>query len=142
MKTFLLLMLLAITVTISSAQSNEDDLAKREILQANREWMEAIIKRDSASLDKIVSQEFTLNGGLPRTMWMNNTLHHLTTSSLKHSAEPQISVYGNSAIATSTLYWKAAHDSGQKIDGEFLVTDVWKKNDGKWQVLIRMSKPK
>jgi ketosteroid isomerase-like protein len=142
MKTLFILVFILIGINISYAQSNVEEAAKKEIIQINKEWINAVIKRDSVALEKILSPEFTLNGELPRDIWMNNTLHRLKTHSLKHIGDQKIALYGESAICTSTLYWKASYNGQQTIDGEFLVTDVWRKNNGKWQILIRMSKPK
>lgn len=73
---------------------------------------------------------------------MNNALNNIATQSLVTIGEPIIAIYDNSATVTSTLFWKASINGKPAIDSEFLITDVWKKTNGQWQVLIRMSKPK
>jgi hypothetical protein len=138
-RSIFLLAIIFVTSQVGHAQANTDEVSKKEILQVNQEWNNAIIRRDSATLEKILAPEFTLNGDLPRSEWMNNTLHRLETSALKNVEEPTITIYGLSAVSTSTIYWKATFD-GRPIDNEFTVIDVWKKNNGKWQVLIRMSR--
>lgn len=142
MKISVIILLLFVNTLICAGQNADDRATRQEIIRLNRQWNDAIIKRDSALLENLLAPEFTLNGGLPRPVWMSNTLRRLTTTALHTIGEENIAVYGESAICSSTLLWRASMDGGRSIDGEFLVTDIWKKNNGKWQVLIRMSKPK
>jgi hypothetical protein len=141
MKSIILQVFSIVAMQICNGQPN-DELEKKTVLQLSQEWNTAVMKRDSATLEKILTPEFTLNGNLPRMIWMNNTLHHISTASIKTIGEPVVTIYDGSAIVTSILYWKASFDGKPAVDGEFIITDIWKKNKDQWQVLIRMSKPK
>ena len=131
-------------VTAQFSQGAKDS-AQTEIQQLTNEWNEAIIHPDSLTLDKLLTPEYSLNGSTNRGLWMANTLHHLTTDSLEVLGTQNITFHGQAAKSESILYWKAAyaadaiHSGPSKINAEFLVTDIWVKRNGHWQVLIRMS---
>ncbi|HYK46796.1 MAG TPA: hypothetical protein VEV83_16575 [Parafilimonas sp.] len=135
-----------INVTAQFSQGAKDS-ARMEIQQLTNDWNEVIIHPDSVKLDKILAPEYSLNGLVNRGIWMANTLHHLTTDSLEILGALNITFYGQAAKSEGVLYWKAAyapgaiHSGPSTINAEFLVTDIWIKRDGHWQVLIRMSLP-
>ena len=115
------------------------DSARIEIEQITAEWDKAIINRDSSTLDKILTPEYSLNGMVTRNAWMANTLHHIATDTLKLLGGPVISFYGQAVKAEAVFFWKASLDGKPVINAEYAVTDIWIKRNGHWQVLIRMS---
>lgn len=140
-KFFLIIVLFAGSFSITNAQLKiAEDSAKAEIKQLTIEWNKAIINRDSLALEKILCPDYTLQGSLPRNKWVNNTLHHFLTDSLQIRGEQNIKVYGDAASSEAIFYWKASFDGKPRINSEYLVNDIWKRNDGHWQVLIRMTK--
>ena len=139
-KFFLFTFLLGALVNKTNAQSKaNEDSVKAEIMKLSKQWSEAIVNRDSVTLEKILSPEFTLNGSLPRNKWISNTLHNIVTDSLKVVGDQKITIYGGAAISEATWYWKASFGN-QEINSEYWVNDIWKKDNGHWQVLIRMTK--
>jgi hypothetical protein len=72
---------------------------------------------------------------------MNNTQHHLTTDTLEILGQLNIIFYGQAVKSEGTFYWKAAYDDKPKINAEYLITDIWVKRNGRWQVILRMSLP-
>jgi hypothetical protein len=102
-------------------------------LKLSAEWNHALITRESATLERILSSEFTLSSGnaplLPRKKWMNNTLHGLFTDSAAFMGAQKITVYGNEAISEAVLHWKVRNTNkeGRTIlrNNESLVADIW-----------------
>ena len=117
------------------------DSAQIEILQLTNEWNIAIINRDSTVLNKILAPEYSLNGSVSRDIWMNNTLHHLDTDTLKIVIPLVITFYGQAIKSEGTYFWKASYDGKPRINSNYVVTDIWLKRNGHWQVIIRMSLP-
>jgi len=115
------------------------DSAQIEIQFLTDAWNKAITHRDSLALDKILAPEYTLNGSVSRSAWMNNTLHHYTTDTLEFISPLNITFYGEAAKSEGILYWKADYDGKPAVDGEGLETDIWIKRNGRWQVQTRMS---
>ena len=144
MKHTIISWLLLVSINFSAQaqfpQSGKDS-AQIEIQQLTEQWNKAIINRDSLSLDKILGPEYSLNGSVNRSLWMNNTLHHLTTDSLEILSPLTITFYGYAVKSEGSFFWKAAYDGKPRINAEYLVTDIWVKRNNRWQVIMRMSIP-
>jgi hypothetical protein len=134
-------MVLIVCAAQAQSSRNAADSAQIEILQLTSQWNDAIIHRDSLVLDKILASDYSLNGSVIRTAWMNNTLHHFETDTLKMLDQLHISFYGQAAKSEGRFFWKATFDGKPRINGYFDVTDIWIKRDGRWQVMLRMSMP-
>ena len=117
------------------------DSAQIEIRQLTDEWNNAIVNRDSILLNKILGPEYSLNGTVSRDNWMNNTLHHLDTDTLKNVTPLVITFYGLAIKSEGTYFWKASYDGKPRINSNYVVTDIWLKRNGHWQVILRMSLP-
>jgi len=76
-----------------------------------------------------------------RGPWMNKTIHHFETDTLIMVGPLTITYYGQAAKTEGRFFWKATYDGKPKINGEYNVTDIWIKRDGRWQVMLRMSMP-
>jgi hypothetical protein len=145
MKSIILITLLLVgTNFIVSAQSYQfsqgaKDSAQMGIQFLTDAWNKAIAHRDSLTLDKILAPEYTLNGSVSRSVWMNNTLHHYTTDTIELISPLNITFYGEAVKSEEIIYWKADYDGKPAVDGEGLETDIWVKRNGHWQVLMRMS---
>jgi len=144
MKRIIIILLLLIFVHYSGqAQYSQGakDSAQSEILQLTNEWNSAIINRDSLLLDKILGPEYSLNGSVSRDIWMNNTMHHLNTDTLKIMSPLVVTFYGQAIKSEGTYFWKASYDGTPRINSNYIVTDIWIKRNGHWQVILRMSLP-
>jgi Domain of unknown function (DUF4440) len=144
MKIIVLILLICIAgIFNSNAQFSQGakDSAQNEILQLTNEWNKAVVTRDSLTLDKILAPEYSLNGSVNRSVWMNNTLHHFTTDSLEVLGKLIIVFYGQVAKSEGRFFWKASYDGKPRINGEYSVTDIWTKSNGHWRVILRMSLP-
>jgi len=140
--TIIVLGMLLITCTAQAQTSqNAADSARTEILQMTSEWNNAIIHRDSLVLDKILAMDYSLNGSVIRSVWMNNTLHHFETDTLKVLGQLHITFYGQAAKSEGRFFWKATFDGKPRINGTYDVTDIWIKRGDHWHVMLRMSLP-
>ena len=140
-KNLALLVCLIITHSIVVAQfsSGAADSAKAEIMQLTADWNKAIVNRDSLVLDKILAPDYSLNGSVVRSAWMNNTIHHIVTDTLQVISQLNISFYGQAAKSEGMFFWKASFDGVPRIHAEYAITDIWIKQNNHWQVLLRMS---
>jgi hypothetical protein len=121
--------------------SGEADAAIADIQKLTSDWNRAIIQRDSLSLERILATDYTLNGALMRSVWMENTMHKIVTDTLNILKPLQITVYDNAAKSEGTIFWKGTFNGAPIINGAFSICDIWIKRDGRWQVLLRMSEP-
>jgi hypothetical protein len=117
-----------------------------ELGRAERQFGEAILKKDARTLDNLVGQNFVLRvadvpqSSLPRTVWMDNTLHRITN---EHCEQHHVVARKLAAdLAAVSLVWSQKGSSeGRDFSGDFYVVDLWKKGQGKWQIIARYSTP-
>jgi hypothetical protein len=130
------------------AQTTKEDSIKSEIIKLSAEWNRALVNRDSLVLDRILAPDYSLsssNGSLLfRKEWINNSLHGLVTDSAEFIGPQKITVFVNEAISEGVLHWKvrSTDKNGRPVlrNHESLVADIWRLNEGRWQVFHRMSK--
>lgn len=144
MKRILVLLPFFLVCIISGAQTPKEDSIKTEIIKLSGEWNQALVMRDSLTLERILSADFTLksnNGSIvPRKEWMDNSVHGLRTEIAEFVADQIITVYGTEAISQTVLHWKVRNPDNSLRNMESAVGDIWRYTNGKWQVTHRMSK--
>lgn len=113
-----------------------------ELVSLTNAWTDAILAKDQARLDALMAPDFALHaweGGpdVPRARWLENLLQHLNIPELKHSAIVA-HVYGDIATVTSKYYWRGTFND-KPFENHGYVIDVWRRSDGRWQVVSRTS---
>lgn len=121
---------------------------EQEILDAEREWANVVIHKDKLAADKILADEFRLTGpelqrlstgrAATKDVWLG-TLEFLDVQSFDLS-DMQITLYGSAAVAfvRATMDWSI---QGRPLPGRYMLTDLWVKREGRWQVVTRISEP-
>ena len=115
------------------------DSASREIRTLTAQWYTAVTARDSATLEKLLASDFTLNGDITRGVWLDRVLHHIKTDTLQNVGNIQFEYYGGAVLSKGNVRWKALYDGTYDLTGDYPFEDVWVKAGGQWQILIRMS---
>jgi ketosteroid isomerase-like protein len=109
-----------------------------EIRAAAAQWSEAIARRDVAACEHILGTEYALMapgiGEMPRAQWLAGLPDYVVHS--YEFRDVRVHVYGESAVMRSR-YTQTATVAGKDRSGEMLVTDVWVRRDGRWQVVAR-----
>lgn len=109
-----------------------------EVRAASAEWSEAIKRQDAEVADRILGAEYALMapglGEMPRAQWLAFLPQYVVHSYA--FTDVKIHVYGETAVMRSR-YTQDATVGGNDRSGEMLVTDVWVKRDGRWQVVAR-----
>jgi len=121
-----------------STASGEDEQA---LLQLERDWAEALVKKDTAALDKMLADEFQASiGG-----WVGNKKQILSVlksnSSKTDSAvnsDMKAIVLGDRAIVNGLSTEKSTM-AGKDTSGQYRWTDVFVKRDGRWQCVTGYS---
>jgi ketosteroid isomerase-like protein len=121
---------------------------EQEIVEAEREWADVIIRKDQVAADRILADEFRLTGpqlqrlstgrATAKDVWLE-TLPLIDVQSFDFS-DMQITIYGSAAVAfvRATLDWSI---QGRPLPRLYMLTDLWVKRDGRWQVVTRVSEP-
>lgn len=125
-----------------SAHDAACDQAEQEVLAREREWLDALCRRDEQSLRSILADEFTLvswaSGGEKLTK--DDYLADMRDLDLVSCGTRDccIDVYDNAAVVRCRLEWEA-RVSNRMWSAAFLITDVWIRRNGVWHAVARHS---
>lgn len=124
-----------------------DRTSRQEILALAHEWMNAIERRDSVVLNKILAADFVLTGWLPngqladKTSYIEDCLKPIAAENASYRYDRlKFRSYGDSVVVNCILSCHALV-GGKEWGGDFLLTDVWVREGGQWQVVTRHSSP-
>jgi Domain of unknown function (DUF4440) len=115
---------------------------EHELIELSQEWMRAAQAHDYERLDGILAREFTdigVAGDLGREEWLEHVNGSYAIDEFTYE-EIDVEVYGDTAVLSSR-YRQTARLGGRDLSGSFLVTDVWVRRDGRWQVVRRHTTP-
>lgn len=108
------------------------------ITQLEREWVAAIVKKDTATIDRLLAEDF--NGTsptahiYPKSMAIEDlTRNNLVVDSMELD-EISVNVYGDVAVAFTSQEEKSRYGETD-TSGHYHYTDVWVKRNGQWQVV-------
>lgn len=114
--------------------------ADEEFIALENTWLGAIQRKDLAALEQILGSDYAYlasnHGRLTRQEWLDNIAAYNISSFTILSID--VRVYGDMAIVFPH-YRQEAVFNGVPRSGEFLITDVWVRRDGRWQVVSRSS---
>jgi len=128
------------SLPVVSGQSREDyrdDKVAAELIALVRQWDAAIVKHDSATLDKLLASEFTLSG-LPKAAYLAHIKSTRNDIVSARSGEFDVRVYGATAILIAIDEIKSRKD-GVETTEWWRYIDVWVKRDGRWQCVVTES---
>jgi hypothetical protein len=111
-----------------------------QIRSRERQWMTAILEHDAATLEAILAPGFVYTasdrGRRSRQEWLDDAAtYHFTLLEL---LDADVEHYGAVAIVQARVRQQARLD-GRRREGIFLITDVWVRRLGIWQVVTRAS---
>lgn len=108
------------------------------ISQLERDWVGAIVKKDAATLDRLLAQEF--NGTSPtahvysKAMAIDDLTRGTYVVESMNLDEISVNSYGDVAVAFASQEEKSRY-AGQDVSGHYHYTDVWVRKDGRWQAV-------
>jgi hypothetical protein len=118
------------------------DDVREEIRRLQDEWTAAIRARDRDALEHFLGAEYALSsrlGFIDRARWLEIALtrYEIDTWSFEDS---RIDVYAGGEVAVSRSRYRQIGRIGDLDLSElFVLTDVWVRRDGRWQVVARHS---
>jgi ketosteroid isomerase-like protein len=138
---FIALGLLLSSVVFS--QTTKVGKAEQELIDLVRQWDDAYVKRDAATLDHLLADEFTFVGGPDKSQYLAQIKstpadYHVESAV---SSDLKVQIYEDAAIITGIDTIKAVN-KGQDIVSKWLYTDVWIKRSGRWQCVKTHASPK
>ena len=142
--TLCLLCLLMFAPVVAEAQGTKDKRqpsVEAQLTSLVRQWDEAIVKRDTATLDRLLASEFKFVGGRNKAEYLDSIKTQATdavTSAV--STDLEVLFYGSTAVVTG-LDTISGQDKGQPYTAKWLYTDVWVKRAGRWQCVRTHASP-
>jgi ketosteroid isomerase-like protein len=108
---------------------------EQALTQMERDWTEASLKKDVATLDKILADDWVGQGptglatkaeALADLKSGDNKLESITLGGMK------VRVFGDTAVVTGSDDEKSSY-KGKDTSGHYTWTDVFVKRQGRWQ---------
>lgn len=116
-----------------------------DIRELERQWRDALFAKDEGQLRKLIHPQFKLVGirstgtvAVGLEDWLI-ALQKMDLISLEVRVMDSVRL-DQTMVATVDAQWKLRF-MGHAIDERVLLTDVWVKIDGEWQVVRRHSSP-
>jgi ketosteroid isomerase-like protein len=113
-----------------------------EFADLESEWAGIVERRDADAARAFLADDFVLSstGGVgpnvPKAEWLE-ALNEIQTRSLE-PRDVDARVFGDIAVVSARLRWDASlHD--QDLTGDYAVTDVFTRGDGRWLASWRIS---
>ena len=110
-----------------------------EIAALEHEWMDAWLRRDGDVCERILGDDFVLTSArgtlMSKPEWLAGAMGPIVGQSF-HWDDLRVRVFGDMAIVHARTR-QSASVAGQDWSGRFLITDVWARRVGRWQVVSR-----
>jgi ketosteroid isomerase-like protein len=139
MKFFLLLFVLLILSILAVQGQTKNLKSEQELLELQRQWLDAYQKHDADALERIEADDFTLTDadGVVTTKTED-------VASVRNAKPPQpddsfdtedvkVRIYGDTAILMGRVVLKY-RNKGQIVVEKYRYTDTYLRRRGKWQV--------
>jgi ketosteroid isomerase-like protein len=115
------------------------------IERLEREWTDALCRKDMERLHSLVHQDFLLIGTRATGPFMMNRDEWLNAIQRRDVQDIGLdvrdaTVFENMIIGTVQASWRLNY-LGRVIEDCVVLTDVWVKDDGRWQAIRRHSTP-
>ena len=108
------------------------------ITQLEREWVAAIVKKDTAALDRLLADDFNGTSPTAHLYTKEMAIKDLAAGTYVVDAmeldEISVNTYGDTAVAF-TSQEEQSRFGGKDFSGHYHYTDVWTKKDGRWQAV-------
>lgn len=124
---------LAVALT-AAAKSTADD--KESVLQAEREWCNAYLKRDVKALEAILVDDYTLTSSRGDVTTKADDLEEARKGDPNYEVfenhDMKVRLYGDTAVVTGRTIVKGTA-GGKPFAAEFQFTDTLIRRDGRWR---------
>ena len=116
--------------TISPAAASDN--ADQTITRLEHDWVTAIVKKDTATLNRLLADDFS--GTTDDQIYSKADAIEDVKSGTHESLELdniKVRLFGETAVSTMGQTEKSRH-GGSDFSGHYLFTDVWTKRNGQW----------
>ncbi|MBV8202123.1 MAG: nuclear transport factor 2 family protein [Acidobacteria bacterium] len=126
---------------MKQTQQFPSPLIEQELVKMENEWARAWQLPDPGALESIIADDFTLTSSRSKGEITNKRQYIDSTLKLVRGdgftfERMNVRIYGDTAVINAQ-FQQTATFAGQDWSGDFLITDIWVKRDGRWQVVAR-----
>ena len=113
-----------------------------ELLVLEEALLRALSEKDAARLDELLASDYVLRGNpdVERSIWIDNALSRCWGDRFLLTGESVMHV-GDTALVSFVLTLYRDPSTCEAATLRSLVTDVWVRRGGSWQLLLRASGP-
>jgi hypothetical protein len=115
------------------------DNSRQQITQLERQWADAVVRRDTAAVARILADEFTdidENRVASRSQYLAEVSSFRPTSESIVLADNSVRIHGNTAVSTGRYHWQ-----GEPPSGGARYIAVYVRRDGRWQAVAFQATP-
>ena len=127
--------------------TDTDYQTEQEIRKLAHEWLDAARRRDRATLDRILAEDFLISGWQPEGRLADKDFYIadcMIPVDIQEGSNKfdhwKVRRYGETAVVNCTLDIHAVVN-GHEWGAEVLVTDVWIREQDNWRVVTRHTSP-
>jgi ketosteroid isomerase-like protein len=110
---------------------------EQALMQMERDWTEAALKKDAVALDKILADDWVAQGPTGVST-KAESLADLKSGDYKLESQTlgamKVRVFGDTAVVTGSDDEKSSY-KGQDTSGHYTWTDVYVNRHGRWQAV-------
>jgi ketosteroid isomerase-like protein len=124
------------------AAGTEGSGDEQQIRKLEQEWVDAMVKRDGAFLQKIESDDYTLTGPDGKVLTKQEDIKNTTEGDTIFDGikieKLKVRLYGNTAVVNGENMVKAHSKDGdveEDMSGPYSWTDVFVKQNGQWKAV-------
>lgn len=111
---------------------------EREVLAANREWADAMVRGDAAALERLFHDELVVTSGNGTVRDKAGELKDAGPSDIKtyffNTEDVRVRVYDDAAVVTGHARWRINY-KGRDVDNERRYTSLYVKEKGRWRMV-------
>ncbi|HEV2200809.1 MAG TPA: nuclear transport factor 2 family protein [Bryobacteraceae bacterium] len=140
----LLLALFLLPATNALFAQTKINKASVELIQMERDWSQADVKKDAAALNRILAEDWIgidFQGTiLTKAQVLRQVGLHseATATESTELGEMKVRIYGNTAVVSGTEIEKSEY-KGHDSSGKYVWTDVFVLRKGRWQAVSSQS---
>jgi ketosteroid isomerase-like protein len=121
-----------------------DAVVRESIVRLNREWNEALVRRDVASLDRVLNDDFVFTGPTGRLQDKTQYIKSIQSSDRSFASFDTVNlemrIYGHATVVTGRAVAKILYKNEERIN-HYRYTDVWIKRQTQWRAVARQATP-
>jgi len=108
------------------------------IMQVEHEYIRANLNRDTATLDKVLADEFTIGSRwqiATKAEWLDQLDNSDSTLEAIHTDYADVEINGDTAVVKGKAYTRTSYGDEEFISPTYRFTRNYERRDGRWQIV-------